>query len=165
MSKTTDNLKEAFAGESQANRRYLAFAKKADEEGFPQAGRLFRAAAEAETVHAHAHLRALKGVGSTDENLKAAVEGETHEFKNMYPAMIAEAEAEGEKEAERSFKYANEVEEVHANLYQKLLDGLSKDMEQYPYWVCPVCGYTAEKEHPERCPVCNAKGDRFIKID
>ncbi len=165
MSKTTDNLQEAFAGESQANRKYLAFAKKADEEGFPQAARMFRAAAEAETVHAHAHLRALKGVGSTEENLKAAVEGETHEFKNMYPDMIADAEAEGEKEALRSFKFANEVEEVHANLYQKLLDGLSGDMEQYAYWVCPVCGYTSEKDHPERCPVCNAKGERFIKID
>jgi rubrerythrin len=165
MSKTTENLMEAFAGESQANRKYLAFAKKADEEGFPQAARMFRAAAEAETVHAHAHLRALKGVGSTEENLKAAVEGETHEFKNMYPDMIKDAEAEGEKEALRSFKFANEVEEIHANLYQKLLDGLSKDMEQYPYWVCPVCGYTSEKEHPERCPVCNAKGDRSIKID
>jgi rubrerythrin len=165
MSKTTDNLQEAFAGESQANRKYLAFAKKADEEGYPQAARMFRAAAEAETVHAHAHLRALKGVGSTEENLKAAVAGESHEFKNMYPGMIADAEAEGEKEALRSFKFANEVEEVHANLYQKILDGLSKDMEDYAYWVCPVCGFTAEKEHPERCPVCNAKGDRFIKID
>jgi rubrerythrin len=165
MSKTTDNLKEAFAGESQANRKYLAFAKKADEEGFPQVGRMFRAAAEAETVHAHAHLRALKGVGSTEENLKAAVEGETHEFENMYPDMIADAEAEGEKEALRSFKFANEVEEVHANLYKKLLDGLAGELGDYPYWVCPVCGYTAEEEYPERCPVCNAKGSRFIKVD
>jgi len=165
MSKTTDNLQEAFAGESQANRKYLAFAKKADEEGYPQAARLFRAAAEAETIHAHNHLRALKGIGSTADNLKEAVAGETHEFKNMYPDMIAAAQAEGNKEAERSFSYANEVEKIHAGLYQQLLDGLSKDMAQYVYWVCPVCGYTAEKEHPERCPVCNAKGDRFIKID
>ncbi|KMY67865.1 rubrerythrin [Desulfocarbo indianensis] len=165
MSKTTDNLQEAFAGESQANRKYLAFAKKADEEGYPQVARLFRAAAEAETIHAHNHLRALKGIGSTADNLKEAVAGETHEFKNMYPGMIAAAQAEGNKEAERSFSYANEVEQIHAGLYQQLLDGLAKDMAQYAYWVCPVCGYTAEKEHPERCPVCNAKGDRFIKID
>jgi rubrerythrin len=165
MSKSEEYLKEAFAGESQANRKYLAFAKKADEEGFAQAGRLFRAAAEAETVHAHAHLRALKGVGATADNLKAAVAGETHEFTHMYPEMIAAAEAEGHKEALRSFKFANEVEKIHANLYQKLLDGLGKSQDSYPYWVCPVCGYTAEKEYPERCPVCNAKGDRFIKID
>jgi rubrerythrin len=165
MSKSEGFLKEAFAGESQANRKYLAFAKKADEEGFGQAARLFRAAAEAETVHAHAHLRALKGVGSTADNLKAAVAGETHEFTHMYPEMIAAAEAEGEKEALRSFKFANEVEKIHAALYQKLLDNLGKSQENYPYWVCPVCGYTAEKSYPERCPVCNAKGDRFLKID
>lgn len=165
MSKTTANLLEAFAGESQANRRYLAFAKKAEEEGFTQVARLFRAAAEAETVHAHAHLRALKGVGATADNLKEAVEGETHEFKNMYPGMIAEAEAEGEKEALRSFNYANTVEETHAELYQKALDSLGGDMGDYPYYVCPVCGHTAEKEAPERCPVCNAKGSRFLKID
>jgi len=165
MSNSLDMLQEAFAGESQANRKYLAFAKKADEEGHPQAARMFRAAAEAETVHAHNHLRAMKGVGSTDENLKAAVSGETHEFTHMYPEMIATAKAEGNKEAERSFNYANEVEKIHAKLYQKLLDNLGGPQEEYPYWVCPVCGYTAEKDHPERCPICNAKGDRFIKID
>ncbi len=165
MSNSLDMLQEAFAGESQANRKYLAFAKKADEEGQPQAARMFRAAAEAETVHAHNHLRAMKGVGSTDENLKAAVSGETHEFTHMYPEMIATAKAEGNKEAERSFNYANEVEKIHAKLYQKLLDNLGGPQEEYPYWVCPVCGYTAEKDHPERCPICNAKGDRFIKID
>ena len=165
MPNSLDMLQEAFAGESQANRKYLAFAKKADEEGHPQAARMFRAAAEAETVHAHNHLRAMKGVGSTDENLKAAVSGETHEFTHMYPEMIATAKAEGNKEAERSFNYANEVEKIHAKLYQKLLDNLGGPQEEYPYWVCPVCGYTAEKDHPERCPICNAKGDRFIKID
>ncbi|MFH1057658.1 MAG: rubrerythrin family protein [Pseudomonadota bacterium] len=165
MPNTMDMLQEAFAGESQANRKYLAFAKKADEEGFPQAARMFRAAAEAETVHAHNHLRAMKGIGSTADNLKAAVGGETHEFTHMYPDMIKAAQAEGNKEAERSFSYANEVEKIHANLYQKLLDNLGGAQEDYAYWVCPVCGYTAEKEHPERCPVCNAKGDRFIKID
>ena len=165
MSKTEQNLMEAFAGESQANRKYLAFAKKADEEGYAQAARMFRAAAAAETVHAHNHLRALKGIHSTAENLKEAVAGETHEFKNMYPGMIEAAQAEGNKEAERSFTYANAVEKIHADLYQKVADNLGKGGEEYPYWVCPVCGYTSEKDHPERCPVCNAKGNRFEKID
>ncbi|MFH1034898.1 MAG: rubrerythrin family protein [Pseudomonadota bacterium] len=167
MSKTDDMLREAFAGESQANRKYLAFAKKALEEGLPQAARLFRAAAEAETVHAHAHLRALKGVGGTADNLKEAVAGETHEFTHMYPEMITTAQAEGNKEAERSFTFANAVEKIHAALYQKLLDNLTSGAKQedYPYFVCPVCGFTAENAAPERCPVCNAKGDRFIKID
>jgi rubrerythrin len=165
MSKTMENLQAAFAGESQANRKYLAFAKKAEEEGYPQVARMFRAAAEAETIHAHNHLRAMKGIGTTAENLKAAIEGESYEFQKMYPGMIAEAEAEGEKEALRSFRWANEVEKVHAELYQKLAEALESGLEEYPYWVCPVCGYTAEREHPERCPVCNAKGDRFIKID
>ena len=165
MSKTAEHLAEAFAGESQANRKYLAYAKKADEQGYPQAARLFRAAAEAETVHAHAHLRALKGVGDTADNLKAAVDGETFEFENMYPAMIADAEAEGEKEALRSFEFANAVEKIHADLYQKLLDNLGGDLGDYAYYVCPVCGFTAEGEAPDRCPVCNAKGERFIKVD
>lgn len=165
MSKTAEHLAEAFAGESQANRKYLAFAKKADEQGFPQVARMFRAAAEAETVHAHAHLRALKGVGDTVDNLKAAVAGETFEFENMYPAMIADAEAEGEKEALRSFTYASAVEKIHADLYQKLLDNLDGDLGDFAYYVCPVCGFTAEGEAPERCPVCNAKGERFIKVD
>lgn len=165
MSKSEENLKEAFAGESQANRKYLAFASKADQEGFPQAARLFRAAAEAETVHAHAHLRALKGIKSTRENLQEAVAGETHEFKSMYPGMIETAKAEGNKEAERSFNYANEVEKIHAGLYQQMLDHLEGAKESYSYYVCPVCGYTAEKEAPETCPVCGAKGKMFKKVD
>lgn len=165
MSKSEDNLKEAFAGESQANRKYLAFAAKADQEGFTQAARLFRAAAEAETVHAHAHFRALKGVKSTKENLKDAVAGETHEFKSMYPAMIEAARAEGNKEAERSFHFANEVEKIHAGLYQQMLDNLEVPKESYNYYVCPVCGYTAEKDAPETCPVCGAKGKMFKKVD
>src|SRR5512139_3844911 len=119
MSKTEDALKEAFAGESQANRKYLAFAAKADQEGFSQVARLFRAAAEAETVHAHSHLRALNGIRSTKENLLEAIAGETHEFKKMYPEMIEAAKSEGQKVAERSFSYANLVEKVHATLYQK----------------------------------------------
>ncbi len=162
---TKDNLKEAFAGESQANRKYLAFAAKADQEGFPQVARLFRAAAEAETVHAHSHLRALNGIRSTRENLQEAISGETHEFKTMYPEMIEAAKSEGQKVAERSFNYANSVEKVHAQLYQKLLDDLGKSQESYPYYICPVCGYTAEKQAPGNCPVCGTKGDLFKKID
>ncbi len=165
MSKTEDALKEAFAGESQANRKYLAFAAKADYEGYPQAARLFRAAADAETIHAHNHLRALKAVRSTRENLGEAVAGETHEFKSMYPAMIESARAEVNKEAERSFRFANEVEKVHAALYEKLLTSLGSAGEVYPYYVCPVCGYTAEKEAPEVCPVCGAKGKMFGKVE
>ena len=165
MSKTEDALKEAFAGESQANRKYLAFAAKADQEGFAQAARLFRAAAEAETIHAHAHLRAMKGIRSTKENLQEAVAGETHEFKIMYPAMIEAAKVEGHKEAERSFVFANEVEKIHAGLYQRMLDNLAGAKESYSYYICPVCGYTAEKEAPETCPVCGAKSKMFKKVD
>jgi rubrerythrin len=165
MSKTEDALKEAFAGESQANRKYLAFAIKADQEGFAQAARLFRAAAEAETVHAHNHLRVLKGIRSTKENLKEAIDGEIHEFKNMYPEMIEKAKAEGNKEAERSFNFANEVEKIHARLYQLMFDNLEKAKDTYDYYVCPVCGYTAEKEAPETCPVCGAKSKMFKKVD
>ncbi|NIS63272.1 MAG: rubrerythrin family protein [Proteobacteria bacterium] len=165
MSKSEESLKMAFAGESQANRRYLAFSAKADQEGYPQVARMFRAAAEAETVHAHNHLRALKGIQSTKENLQEAISGETHEFKSMYPEMIEAAQAEGNKEAERTFNYANEVEKVHAQLYTKLLDTLSTSQESYPYYVCPVCGYTAEKDAPDACPVCGTKGKMFKRIE
>ena len=164
MSKTEQNLKDAFAGESQANRKYLAYAKQAEEEGYPQVAKLFRAAAEAETVHAHAHLKALGAVGSTAENLKDAIAGETHEFKNMYPAMIEQAASEGNKAAERSFRYANEVEKVHAALYQKALDNL-ENQEDTDYYICSVCGYTCENEPPEKCPVCGAKAQAFKKVD
>lgn len=164
MSKTTENLKAAFAGESQANRKYLAFAAKADQEGYPQIARLFRAAAEAETIHAHNHLRALKAIRSTKENLQEAIAGETHEFKNMYPQMIADAQAEGDKEAERSFTFANEVEKVHAQLYEKALRTM-EEKKLVDIYVCPVCGYTVEETVPENCPVCNAKGKTFRKID
>lgn len=165
MSKTENALKEAFAGESQANRKYLAFAAKADQEGYPQAARLFRAAAEAETIHAHNHLRALKGIRGTKENLQEALSGEVYEFKNMYPGMIESAKQEGNKEAERTFNFANEVEKIHANLYENMAANLDNQAEGYPYYVCPVCGYTAEKEAPETCPVCGAKGKVFKKVD
>ena len=161
-SKTEKNLLEAFAGESQANRRYLAFGKQADKEGYTQVAKLFRAAADAETVHAHAHLRALGGVRSTAENLKEAISGETHEFKEMYPSMIDDAKEEGNKAAERTFTYANEVEKVHATLYQKALDNLEA-LEEKDYYVCSVCGYTCENEPPDKCPVCGAKSSAFFK--
>jgi rubrerythrin len=164
MGRTQDNLKEAFAGESQANRRYLAYAKQAEKEGYPQIAKLFRAAAAAETVHAHAHLQAMGGVGKTKDNLQDAVSGETHEFKHMYPHMIETAKAEGEKAAERSFSYANEVEKVHAGLYQKALENM-ESKEEVDYYVCSVCGYTCEKEPPEQCPVCKSKAKAFNKVD
>jgi rubrerythrin len=166
MTRSEDSLQEAFAGESQANRMYQAFAEKADEEGYPQAARLFRAAAEAEAVHAKNHLKAMNKVKATKENLREAIAGETHEFKEMYPGMIDTARSEGDKAAERSFRYANDVEEIHARLYHDMMENLeSRGVESSPYYVCPVCGMTAEKVPPERCPVCGVKGDKFKRID
>lgn len=164
MSKSEKNLKDAFAGESQANRKYTAFSRKAEAEGYRQAAKLFRAAAEAETVHALAHLDVLGGVGSTKDNLKAAIEGESYEFQKMYPAMIEDAKAEGNKKAERSFNLANEVEKIHAALYKKALDALGKNKE-VDYHVCQVCGNTVEGEPPDECPICGAKKKAFKKID
>ncbi len=164
MAKTDENLKAAFSGESQANRKYLAFAKKAEEEGYKQVAKLFRAAAEAETIHAHNHLRELKGIKSTKENLEEAINGESYEFQKMYPEMIKIAQEEGNKSAERSFHIANEVEKVHANLYKKALENLGKN-EEFDYYICKVCGYTAEKDAPEICPVCGAKKVAFYKVD
>jgi rubrerythrin len=163
MSNTEKNLGDAFAGESQANRKYLAFAKQAEQEGHKQVAKLFRAAAEAETVHAHSHLKTLGGIGKTVDNLKTAIAGETHEFKKMYPEFIEEAKKEGSKSAERSFTYANEVEKIHAVLYQKALDNLGKNAE-VDYYVCSVCGMTVEKEPPEKCPVCGAVKKAFFKV-
>jgi rubrerythrin len=166
MASAEDYLKEAFAGESQANRKYLAFADKADKDGYRQAARLFRAAAAAETIHAHNHLRALKAIGTTEDNLKDAIKGETHEFKSMYPEMLKQAKSEGHADAERSFGYALEVEKVHGRLYQEMLDNLEKaGKEDYPYYVCPVCGHTVGKEAPETCPICGTKGSMFKRID
>ncbi|MFZ5774828.1 MAG: rubrerythrin family protein [Thermodesulfobacteriota bacterium] len=163
MSTTEKHLWEAFAGESQANRKYLAFAERAEKDGYKQVARLFRAAAHAETIHAHAHLRALKAIGDTAANLREAIAGETHEFKAMYPGMIEAAKAEGHKAAERSFTYANEVEKIHAALYQKALDNLDSQ-EDIPYQVCAVCGYTCEGEAPEKCPVCGANHRAFEEV-
>jgi len=165
MTKTEDALKAAFAGESQANRRYTVFAAQAEKDGYSQAARLFRAAAEAEAVHAANHLHALKAIKATKENLREAIAGETHEFTEMYPEMIATARAEGAKDAEQTLSYANAVEECHAKLYHEMLVGLEAKKESYPYFVCPICGMTVEREAPEKCPVCGVKGSMFKKID
>jgi len=162
-SQSEKNLREAFAGESQANRRYLAFAKKAEEEGYKQVAKLFRAAAEAETVHAHAHLRVLGGIKGTRENVQEAIAGETHEFKKMYPEFLAKAKQEGIKPAEISFDYANQVEQIHAALYEKALANLGKN-EAVDYYVCPVCGNTVEGKAPDECPICGTAGSKFIKV-
>ena len=164
MAKSADDLKEAFAGESQANRKYLAFAKKADQEGYAQVAKLFRAAAEAETVHAHNHLREMGGIRTTRENLEEAVNGEVYEFQKMYPGMIGNAKAEGNKGAERTFTYANEVEKVHAALYKKAIEELGKN-RQADYYVCQTCGNTFEGEPPDKCPVCGAVKSSFKKMD
>ena len=165
MTKSEDALRQAFAGESQANRKYTAFAARADMEGYPQAARLFRAAAEAEAIHAGNHLRAMSGIGSTQDNLEEALAGETTEFKEMYPGMIEISKAEGNKVAEITMSYANEVEKAHARLYQNLMDNLDYIKEAYPYYVCPVCGMTMEREAPDICPVCGAKGELFMRVD
>jgi rubrerythrin len=164
MDQSVANLKEAFAGESQANRTYLAFAARADREGYPQVARLFRAAAEAETIHALNHLRALNAVQTTMENLKEAMAGEVAEFERMYPRMIEAAQTEGHKEAERTFKFANEVEKVHARLFQEALMSLEAK-ELVEMFVCPICGYTVAGEPPDNCPICNAKKKTFRRID
>lgn len=163
---TNDNLKEAFAGESQANRKYLAFAKKAEQDGFPQVAKLFRAAAEAETVHAHAHFRVMGGVEGTQENLQTAILGEGFEFKEMYPKFVSEAEAEGNKPAVMSFKNALAVEEIHHGLYSKALEAVNSgsDMPQTKIFVCAVCGNTVEGAAPDKCPVCGAPQERFKEI-
>lgn len=164
MSKTEKGLAEAFAGESQANRKYLAFAKKAEEEGYKQVARLFRAAAEAETVHAHNHLRALGGIKGTEENLKAAIQGETYEFESMYPPMIDDAVSEGKDEAKKSFFWANEVEKIHARLYKEALDNLGSNRD-VDYYVCGLCGNTVEGSAPDKCSICGAGKQMFKKVE
>ncbi len=161
---TKDNLMAAFAGESQANRKYLAFAKKAEAEGYKSAAKMFRAAAGAETLHAHAHLNAADGVKSTEENLKAAVSGETFEFEQMYPPYLEEAKKEGKDKAIQSFSYAMKAEEVHAKLFAEVMSNLSKDDDSV-YYLCPVCGYIEKNTVPEVCPICNTKGSLFTKVE
>ncbi len=158
-----DNLKEAFAGESQANRRYLAFARRAEEDGYPQVARLFRAAAEAETVHAHNHLRTLGGIKTTLENLQTAIQGEISEYKDMYPRFLEEARKAGDAAAEIVFYQANAVEEIHARLFSDALKSLdaAKDIN---YWVCHVCGNTVEGAAPDQCPICGAPRESFKEV-
>ena len=163
---TMDNLADAFAGESQANRKYLAFAKKAERDGYPQVAKLFRAAAEAETVHAHAHLRVMGGIKDTAQNLEAAIEGEGHEFKSMYPGFLAEAEREENKPAATTFSNALAVEEIHHGLYSRALEAVKadKDLGEQKIFVCTVCGNTVYGEAPDVCPICGVKHDRFVEV-
>ena len=164
MTKTSDDLSAAFAGESQARNRYMAFAKKADAEGFHQVARLFRAAADAEWVHANNHFRAMDGIKSTADNLQTAINGENYEVTSMYPAFMEDAQAEGVKRALGSFKDAWEVEKVHESLYREALANLGKETEEYDYYVCPVCGFTHARNAPEQCPVCGTLGSKFQQI-
>ena len=165
--KTESNLQEAFAGESQANRRYLFFAEKAEKEGHPQVARLFRAAAEAETVHARNHFNAMDGVGKTMDNLLTGVNGEHYEFTRMYPPFIADAEAENNKRAQVTFEYANEVEQIHHNLFLETRKAIEagQQLKDEPYLVCQVCGNTVAGEAPEKCPICGATSKAFKKVE
>jgi len=162
---TEENLKEAFAGESQANRKYLAFAKKAEQEGFKNVARLFLTAAEAETIHAHGHLNAMGGIGSTVDNLKAAINGETYEYTTMYPPMLEKAQGDGHR-AKRMFGLAMKAEEVHAGIYQRALEAIQKgeDFEETDFFLCPVCGHIEIGAAPEACPICSAPGAKFVQV-
>ena len=164
---TKENLAEAFAGESQANRKYLAFAKQAEVDGLPQVAKLFRAAAHAETIHAHAHLRAMGGIKKTAENLQEAIEGEGFEFQKMYPPFLEEAQKEGDRLAEISFRNALAVEEVHHDLYQKAFSAVQNgaDLSARPVYVCEICGNTVYDAAPDKCPVCQVPKERFTLID
>ena len=167
MGSTQENLKEAFAGESRANRQYLFFAERAEEEGHPQIARLFRAAAEAETVHARNHLETMGSIGSTGDNLAAAVGGENYEFTQMYPPFIEQAKSENNKKAEIIFTHANTVEKIHHSLYQKALETLEagQELKDEPYFVCQVCGNTVAGEAPEKCPICGRPRSMFKRVE
>ncbi len=167
MSNTEENLQSAFAGESQANRRYLFFADKAEKEGHPEVARLFRAAAESETIHARNHFAAMDGVGSTRDNLMAGAMGEHYEFTRMYPPFIEQAESENNKRAQRTFEYANEVEQIHYDLYQEALKALEagQQLNDEPYFVCQVCGNTVAGKAPEKCPICGASASKFKRVE
>jgi rubrerythrin len=165
MASTQDNLKEAFAGESQANRKYVAFAKQAEKDGFANVAKLFRTAAEAETIHAMGHFTAMGGVGTTAENLQAAIEGETYEYKEMYPPMLKTAEAEGHK-AKRMFGFAVKAEEVHARLYAQALAAVKegKDLDTGDIYLCPICGHIEFGQPPDACPICSTKAEKFVQL-
>ncbi len=160
---TIENLSEAFAGESQANQKYHAFAKKAEQDGLPNIARLFRTAAEAERVHAEGHFKSMSGIGSTAENLKKAIEGETYEYTTMYPPMLETAIAEGHR-AKLMFGYALKAEAVHADLYKLALKAVERgeDLQQSDFYVCPVCGHIEIGKAPERCPICGATGAKYV---
>ena len=162
---TVENLKQAFAGESQANQKYRAFAKRAEKDGFKNIAKLFRTTAEAERIHAEGHLKALDMIASTAENLQGAIDGETFEFSKMYPPMLEEAAADGHK-AKAMFKFALDAEAVHAKIYQKALEAVKKgvDLDVSEFYLCPVCGYIELGKAPEKCPVCGAKGSVFEQV-
>ncbi len=164
---TKDNLKAAFAGESQANRKYIAFARKAQSEGFPNMAKMFRAIAEAETVHALNHLEIIGEIKSTKENIDAAANGENYENTQMYPKFIEQAKAEGNADAERSFDYANKVEKIHEDYYKEAAKVMAegKDIEETEISVCSICGNTFKENAPDNCPICGAPKEKFIKID
>ncbi len=165
MATTTDNLKEAFAGESQANRKYWAFAKAADRDGLPNIAKLFRTTAEAETIHAQGHLEALGMIKSTAENLQAAIDGETYEYTEMYPPMLEKAKEDDHK-AKRMFAWAVEAEEVHAKLYALALEAAKagKDLDVDEFYLCPVCGHIEFGKAPDTCPICNVKAEKFVQV-
>ncbi len=167
MSNTQENLQTAFAGESQANRRYLYFAEQAEKESYPRIASLFRAVAEAETVHARNHLGVLGGIGPTKDNVEAAIKGEHYEFMKMYPEFIEQAKLESDKGAEVVFDYANKVEKIHHGLYQKARDAIEggQQLKDEPYFVCQGCGYTVGGEAPEKCPVCGTPGSKFKRVE
>ncbi|MBF7097144.1 rubrerythrin family protein [Alkalibacter mobilis] len=159
--KTLKNLMEAFAGESQANRKYLAYSQKAESDGKKNAAKLFKAASDAETLHALKHFEVAGKIKGTAENLQDAVNGENHEYQSMYPEFLEDAKAEGNKEAIRTFTYALKAEEVHARLYQEALENIDDEKEVF-YYLCPVCG-NIEKSRPDKCFICGVPGEKFIK--
>jgi rubrerythrin len=167
MPNSKENLQEAFAGESQASRKYTYFAERADKDGQPQIARLFRAAAEAETVHARNHLNAMNGIGSVADNLKAAIGGEYYEFNSMYPTMIDTAKAEKNSQAEMTFNWANKVENVHHTLYSEALKTLEQGKKAPPklIYVCQTCGNTVEGDAPDKCPICSSPREKFKLIN
>jgi rubrerythrin len=163
MSKTATNLEQAFAGESQASMRYLAFAEKADQEGYPGVAKLFRAAAKAELYHALSHLRAMGVIQGTMDNIKAVIEGETHEFKEMYPAMVKDAVAEKELEARHSLEYAMSIEMMHAKFFKAALENPEANADAV-YYVCPLCGNTVKDKAPQKCPYCGVDAKDFVEV-
>ncbi len=164
MRKMTEaNLKAAFAGESQAHMKYLAFSDKAEREGLPEAARLFTAIAYAERVHAINHLRQLGGISDTVTNLVEAMSGENYENTEMYPAFEAVAELQSEKGALRSIFYALEAEKIHEVMYNDAQEIVKEgnDLPSQKVFVCSVCGHTVFGDAPDRCPICKAVRTKF----